>query len=92
MGEANILDLEFFLPRLPFLRPGQMGFIELLAKFGNFDLVRDRKNNLDMAIRLHGQIIASRDDVRLAVGNGRGKTGRSPVSAMLKFFLPLERW
>jgi hypothetical protein len=45
-----------------------------------------------MAIRLHGQIIANHDDVRLAVGNGRGKTGRSSVSAMLKFFLPLERW
>jgi hypothetical protein len=45
-----------------------------------------------MAIRLHGQIIANRDNVRLAVRNGRGKTGRSPVSAMLKVFLPLERW
>jgi hypothetical protein len=46
-----------------------------------------------MAIRLHGQIIANHDgDVKLAVGNGRGKTGRSPVSAMLKVFLPLERW
>jgi hypothetical protein len=45
-----------------------------------------------MAIRLHGQIIANYDDDKLAVGNGRGKTGRSPVSAMLKFFLPLERW
>jgi hypothetical protein len=44
-----------------------------------------------MAIRLHGQIIANYDD-KLAVGNGRGKTGRSPVSAMLKVFLPLERW
>ena len=45
MREANILNPEFVLPRLPFLRPGEMGFIELLAKFGNFDLVRDRKNN-----------------------------------------------
>jgi hypothetical protein len=45
-----------------------------------------------MAIRLHSQIIANRDDVRLAVGDGRGKTDRSPVSAMLKAFLPLERW
>ncbi|MGA2997761.1 hypothetical protein [Bradyrhizobium sp.] len=45
-----------------------------------------------MAIRFHGQIIANRDDVKLAVGNGRSKTGRSPVSAMLKIFLPLERW
>jgi len=44
-----------------------------------------------MAIRLHGQIIANRDDVKLAVDNGRGKTGRSPPSTMLKAFLPLER-
>jgi hypothetical protein len=44
-----------------------------------------------MAIRLQGQTIANRDDDKLAVGNGRGKTGRSPVSAMLKAFLPLER-
>jgi hypothetical protein len=45
-----------------------------------------------MAIRLLGQIIAIRGDVKLAAGNGRGKTGCSPLSAMLKAFLPLERW
>ena len=46
MREANILDLEFFLPGLPLRRPGQMGLVELLTKFGNFDLVGVRKKNL----------------------------------------------
>lgn len=46
MREANILKPEFFLPRPPFPRPGQMSFIELLTKFGNFDLVPIRKKNL----------------------------------------------
>ena len=46
MKEANILDLEFILSRLPFLRPSQMSLIELLAKFGDFDLVWMGKENL----------------------------------------------
>ena len=46
MKEANILDLEFVLPCLPLRRPGQMSFIELLAKFGDFDLVRMGKEHL----------------------------------------------
>jgi hypothetical protein len=45
-----------------------------------------------MAIRLYGQIITTRDDVKLATGGGRGKTGCSSLPAMLKAFLPLERW
>jgi hypothetical protein len=92
MGEANILNLEFLLPRLPFLRPGQMGFIELLAKFGNFDLVGNRKNNSRHGDPASCQIIANRDCVKLPLGDCRGKTGCSPFSAMLKAFLPLERW
>jgi hypothetical protein len=44
-----------------------------------------------MAIRLHGQTVVNRDDLKLAPGNGQGKTGCSPLSAILKTFLPLER-
>jgi hypothetical protein len=47
MGEANILDLEFLLPCSPFRHPGEMRLVELLAKFGDFDLVRMRKKNLE---------------------------------------------
>jgi hypothetical protein len=46
MGEANILKLEFVLSCLPLRSPSQMSFIELLAKFGDFDLVRMGKKNL----------------------------------------------
>jgi hypothetical protein len=46
---------------------------------------------LGMAIRLHGQTVVNRDDLKLAPGNGQGKTGCSPLSAILKAFLPLER-
>jgi hypothetical protein len=45
MEKANILDLEFFLTRFPLLRPSQMRFIQLLAQFGNFDLIWIRKND-----------------------------------------------
>jgi len=46
MGEANILNLEFVLSCLPLHSPSQMSFIELLAKFRDFDLVRMGKKNL----------------------------------------------
>jgi hypothetical protein len=72
MAEANIRNLEFFLSRLPFLRPGQMGFVELLTKFGNFDLVRLRENNSK-----HGDPASLSDhgnNLQLAIDNVLSKT------------------
>jgi hypothetical protein len=39
MSEANVFDLEIGLSLFPFLRPGQMGFVELLAQFGKFNRI-----------------------------------------------------
>jgi hypothetical protein len=46
MDEADVLDLEVGLPLFPFLRPGQMGFVELLPQLGNFNRIGRRKENI----------------------------------------------
>jgi hypothetical protein len=45
MGEANVFDLEVSLLFLPFFRPRQMGFVELLPEFGNFERIGRRKQD-----------------------------------------------
>jgi hypothetical protein len=92
MGEANILDLEFSCRAFHSFAQARWASLSCWRSLETSIWYGIGKIILGMAIRLHGQIIANRDDVRLVVGNGRGKTGRSPVSAMLKALLPLERW
>jgi hypothetical protein len=84
--EANILNLEFLLPRLPFLRPGQMRFVELLAQLGNFDLVRNGKNNSK-----HGDpasLSDHRKSLQFSTGDGqrRKQDSHTPTPALLKAF------
>lgn len=45
VGEANVFDSEILLLLFPLLRPGKVRFIELLAQFGNLNLVGIRKKN-----------------------------------------------
>jgi hypothetical protein len=45
MRETNVLDLEIGLSLFPFYRPREMGFVELLAQFGNFNRIGSRKQN-----------------------------------------------
>src|SRR5260370_9905979 len=45
MRETNIFDLEILLSLFPFFRPSKMGFVELLAQFGNFNRIGRRKEN-----------------------------------------------
>ena len=47
MGEANVFDLEIGLLFLPFRRPGQMRFIELLPKLGDLERIGRRKENTE---------------------------------------------
>jgi hypothetical protein len=43
MNETNILDLEIGLTCSPFYRPSQVGFVELLPQFGDFNRIGRRK-------------------------------------------------
>jgi hypothetical protein len=56
MGEADVIDFEIGLPSFPFRRPGEMGFVELLAKLGNLDRIGIRKKNPE-----HGDSDSSQD-------------------------------
>ena len=82
MTEANILNLELLLSSFPFRHPGEMCFIELLTKFGDFDLVRIRENNSKHGDPASYAGDANRGSIQLAMDDSLGKAAPA--------FLPLE--
>jgi hypothetical protein len=73
MGEADVFNLELILSSLPFRRPGQMRFVELLTKSGNFNLVGLREKNLKHDDPASWSGDASRVLVQLETDGGFGK-------------------
>src|SRR5690242_9815607 len=47
VSKTDVLELELGLTPFPFRRPGQMRFIELLPKSGDFERVARRKENAE---------------------------------------------
>src|SRR5207244_2077947 len=47
MDETDVLELEISLPLFPLRCPGQVGLVELLPKFGDFDRIARRKQNAE---------------------------------------------
>ena len=45
VDEPDVFDLKIGLSVFPFFRPGQMGLVELLPQFRNFDCIRIREKN-----------------------------------------------
>jgi hypothetical protein len=46
MDETDVLDFEISLPLFPLYRPSQVGFVELLPQFGDFNRIGRRKENI----------------------------------------------
>jgi hypothetical protein len=90
--EANVLDLEFLLSCFPFSRPCEMRFVELLTQPGNFDLVRNGKNNSKHGDPAsfsdhHGQLIANRNNFSTGHGQRRKQDRHAlPPTMLMAFF------
>lgn len=81
VDKADVFDSEIRLLPFPFRRPGEMRFVELLTKPGDFDLIRMRKQNLKHGDRASCAGDANRDLIQLAIDGGLGKATRYLLTA-----------